>query len=61
MSDSLLANAKSLPLVEARGELVETDLPPYSALVGRSFPAGARRRIVEISLARRFRLSLVVC
>lgn len=47
-----MALAKSLPLDEARGELVGTDLPPYSALVGRSFAAGARRCIVENSLAR---------
>jgi hypothetical protein len=51
-----LALAKSLPLDEARGELVGTDLPPYSALVGRSFAAGARRCIVGTSLVHCFAL-----
>jgi hypothetical protein len=45
-----------LPLDEARGELVGTDLPPYPALVGRSFAAGARRCIVGTSLAHCFAL-----
>jgi hypothetical protein len=57
VAKSLLAWAKVFRLEGAKGELVGTDLPPDSALVGRSFPAGARRCIVEISLALRLSLA----